>query len=402
MGMANFAVYSNTQPVGADNLPTYSSVEHMVHQLKPENPVHCLRPEMLKRAASWFLSAFPGRVMYAVKTNPEPFVIQSLYAAGVKDFDVASLAEVALVRTLLPEANLYFMHPVKNRPAIRESYYKHGVRDFAVDSCEELKKILEETDHANDLGIHVRLALPKGSAAHDLSGKFGVNKNDAPRLIKQARKVSRRLGICFHVGSQAMDPESYCRAISLSADVVKAARVSLDVLDVGGGFPSIYPGMTPPDLSIYMQKIREAMANEPSLHNVQLWCEPGRALVAEAGSLIVRVELRKGQQLYINDGVYGSLFDAGLLGLSYPVKIIRPKGRISGNKIAPFSFFGPTCDSLDAMQGPFYLPSTVREGDWIEIGQLGAYGATLQSRFNGFYTDQLVAVHDAPLLSMYS
>ena len=175
--------------------------------------------------------------------------------------------------------------------------------------------------------------------------------------------------------------------------------MKLDVLDIGGGFPSIYPGMTPPPLGNYMKAIRKVVKALPKLADCQLVCEPGRALVAESGSVVVRVDLRKGNALYLNDGTYGSLFDAGTPGFVFPVKAIRPAGGLAP-ELAEFSFFGPTCDSLDAMKGPFQLPLDIAEGDWIEIGQLGAYGATMRTKFNGFYSDTTVEVSDKPLLSM--
>jgi ornithine decarboxylase len=300
---------------------------------------------------------------------------------------------------------MHFMHPVKSREAIRQSYFGFGVRDFAVDSFEEIHKIMEETDSAADLGLFIRMALPKGSAAHDLSGKFGASFDELVELLKLARKLAARVGLCFHVGSQCMEPDAFRRAIERAGEAVQQAGIQLDVLDIGGGFPSVYPGLTPPPLEDYMAVIAKAAQAFPG--KPELWCEPGRALVAESGSVIVRVELRKKDALYLNDGTYGSLFDAGTPGMLYPLKLIRAQADDSrspqdtgSTKLMPYRFFGPTCDSLDAMKGPFWLPEDVVEGDWSEIGQLGAYGMALQTRFNGFYSDQLVVLDDEPLLSM--
>lgn len=376
----------------------YRSVDEMVHDLRPEEPVNCLRPATIAQTAKWFLRNFPGDVMYAVKCNPDAKVLRILARAGVKHYDVASLQEVKLVAETLPGAKLYFMHPVKSRHAIRDAYFQYGVRDFSLDSMDELEKIMEATQGAEDLSLYVRLGLKDAGAF--MSGKFGVPLSDAPALIKATREKARKLGVCFHVGSQCMEPEAYARTIELVVNLVAETQVKLDVLDVGGGFPSIYPGMTPPSLSSYMKVIKKSLKAHPSLEHAQVVAEPGRALVAEGGSVVVQVDARKGNMLYINDGTYGSLFDAGIPGFTYPVRAIRPGGEFKG-EMMEFGFFGPTCDSMDAMKGPFHLPSDIQEGDWIEIGQLGAYGHTLRTNFNGFYTDTTVEVMDKPLMSIF-
>lgn len=378
----------------------YATVERMVGTLKPEFPVHCLRTHTIKRAATWFLNHFPGRVMYAVKTNPEPLALAAVYQAGVRDFDVASLAEVREVATRFADAKLFFMHPVKSREAIAESYHRYGVRAFSLDSEAELAKILERTNHAEDLELFIRIAIPNEHAAYALTGKFGANPQQAVHLLRAARPHAKKLGVCFHVGSQCMDPADYAKAMQRVRAIMDDAGVTLDAVDIGGGFPSTYPGMTPPPMASFMDAITQAKAAMKLEEGTEFFCEPGRALVAESGSLVVRVELRKGDALYLNDGTYGSLFDAGHPGFVYPVQAIRPNGAFTG-ELAPFSFFGPTCDSLDAMKGPFLLPADIEEGDWIEIGQMGAYGSTMRTRFNGFYSDALVELQDQPLMSLF-
>ncbi len=379
----------------------YSSVSDMVNEMRPTAPVHCLRPAVITAMSKWFVSNFPGDVMFAVKTNPDPKVLRIVARAGISRFDVASLAEVKVVANTIPGAKMYFMHPVKNREAIFAAYYNYGVRDFSLDSHEELQKILEVTNHADDLNLYVRLSMASDQAAYSMEGKFGVKLEQASSLIVAARKASKKLGLCFHVGSQCMNPDAYGAAVQTVVDLLKQNDVRLDVLDIGGGFPSIYPGMTPPPLMDYMESIKASIASQPMLSECEVLCEPGRALVAEGGSVVVRVELRKGNMLYINDGTYGSLFDAGVPNFTYPVKAIRPAGEVAANT-QEFGFFGPTCDSMDVMKGPFHLPADIKEGDWIEIGQLGAYGATMRTNFNGFYSDITVEVGDKPLLSIFS
>ncbi|MBM3548112.1 MAG: type III PLP-dependent enzyme [Alphaproteobacteria bacterium] len=379
----------------ARTLPT---VDAAVAELRPEEPLHCLRPQAIEAAARSFTEAFAGRTLYAVKCNPDPRVLSALWRGGVRAFDCASPAEISVVRQVLPEAGIAYMHPVKARSAIRLAAAE-GVRDFALDSVDELEKILDETGSAEDLGLVVRLALPKGKAGLDLSGKFGVAPDEAPALLRRARGHARRLGISFHVGSQCDDPARWRQAMALAASVVAAAGVKLDVLDVGGGFPSAYPGADLPVLAAFMAEIDGAHADLVErlgdLAPGELWAEPGRALVAQGVSVVVQVQARRGDALYVNDGIYGSLSDAGALGWRYPVRLIRA----STADVKPFTLFGPTCCSLDRMKGGFPLPADVGEGDWIEIGQLGAYGASLRTAFNGFDRGQLVEVSDAPLLA---
>ena len=380
-------------------LRAYSSVDDMVHELRPELPVYCLRPHTITNMAKRFLKAFPGDVLYAVKTNPDPNVLRWLAKAGVQHFDVASLAEIKLVAEHLPDASMHFMHPVKSREAIAKAYHTYGIRDFSLDSFEELQKIREVTNDAEDLNLYLRLSVSNDNAAYSLSGKFGISVENAASLLLAIRKVSKKLGVCFHVGSQCMDPDAYIHAMQSVANLINQTGVKLDILDIGGGFPSIYPGMLPPSLGSFIKAIKKGLRVHPAFAECQIMCEPGRALVAEGGSTIARVELRKGNALYLNEGTYGSLFDAGSPGFVFPVKGIRTQGTFS-DKLAEFTFFGPTCDSLDSMKGPFHLPEDINEGDWIEIGQLGSYGMTMATRFNGFQSDTIVEVGDQPLLSM--
>lgn len=378
----------------------FTSPYSAVAELQPEQPVVLYREHALKRAVSMFANHFAGTVLFAVKTNPEEHVLKSLWAEGVRQFDVASLHEVAMVRGLFPEAELFFMHTVKSRHAIREAYHTYGVRHFSLDTHEELTKIIEETGHASDLGLHVRLSIPNTHAELALSDKFGIALDSAPALLQATRMVAKHAGVCFHVGSQCMHPDAYRMAIRMAAQAVDKAGVHIDSLDVGGGFPSIYPGMTPPDMQLFFDAIHEESAPVLAKHaGCKLLAEPGRALVAESGSVVVRVEMRKGDYLYINDGTYGTLFDAGTPKFIFPCRLLAEN---TSNNLHPFSFYGPTCDTLDFMKGPFYLPEDVKEGDYIEIGQLGAYGRTMATRFNGFsQARQYVDVADEPMMSMY-
>ncbi len=367
-------------------LPTIADV---VAIERPSEPVHCLHPARIIAAAEDFVAGFNGDVLYAVKCNPEPVVLQALWEGGVRHFDCASLAEIALVSRVLPDGKIHFMHPVKSRAAIAAAYAQFGVRDFVLDSASELQKILDETGNARDLGLVVRLALPAGTARYDLSGKFGAWPEEAVALLRAASQHAEKLGVSFHVGSQCLDPLAWRRAIELAGRIIRASGVKVDLLDVGGGFPVAYPDMTPPPLGAFFAEI-EASIDALDMPGLTIWSEPGRALVASGTSVVVQVQMRRGDALFINDGVYGSLSDAGAPGFRFPARLLRA----SAAPATGFSFFGPTCDSADAMRGPFLLPNDAAEGDWIEIGQLGAYGACLATEFNGFAGARQVEVRD--------
>jgi ornithine decarboxylase len=293
------------------------------------------------------------------------------------------------------------MHPVKSRVAIRRAYRDHGVRIFAIDTEAELAKLLEESGDARDLTIMVRLAVTSDYAKHKLDGKFGAAGDEAAALLRAARGVADELGVAFHVGSQCMRPEAYAVAMREAGDVIRRAGVTVDIVDVGGGFPSVYADDAPPPLADYAAAIHAAFEAMPVLENADLWCEPGRALVAEGGSHLVKVELRKGDALYINDGAYGALFDATHVGTKFPARLVRAEGE-SSVPLRAFELYGPTCDSIDHMKGPFLLPADMQEGDYIEIGQTGAYGAALATAFNGFGAAETVVAHDAPMATLYA
>ena len=329
-----------------------------IAKLKPVQPVTLLRPHAARRAARFFVEKFPGRSLYAVKANPSPELLQLLWDGGVTHYDVASIGEVRLVAETLPGATLCFMHPVKAEEAIAEAYFEHGVRTFSLDTLDELEKILRATATndvaASDLNLLVRLRVSSEHAKLSLAAKFGASPEELKPLLFAARQAADAMGICFHVGSQAMTPAAYAEAMARVRDAIVEAAVTVDIVDVGGGFPSSYPGMEPPPLEAYFSVIHEAFEKLPISYSAELWCEPGRALGAEYASVLVRVEKRRGDELYINDGAYGALFDAAHIGWRYPVQLVRePQSDV---RDMAFSFYGPTCDDLDHMAGPFELP----------------------------------------------
>ncbi len=388
---------------GSLELHHYPDAPAVVRALSPDEPVILNRPHAAARAARFFAEKFPGKSLYAVKANPSPDLLRVLWESGITHYDVASIAEVRLVRKALPDAVLCFMHPVKTASAIAEAYNSHGVRTFSLDSQEELDKIVAATANAagkcaEDLRLCVRLRVSSEYAELSLASKFGIDLADAAPLLQATRQVSDWLGVCFHVGSQAMTPFAYVQALERVRAAIVDAAVTVDIIDVGGGFPSIYPGMEPPPLEDYFASIHRAAESLPVSYSSELWCEPGRALCAEYNSMIVRVERRRGDELYINDGAYGAMFDAAHIGWRFPVRSLAA-GR--SEVLEDFSFYGPTCDDADFMQGPFSLPGDITAGDYIEIGMLGAYGAAMRTAFNGFGSAFAVAVGDEPMASQY-
>ncbi len=365
----------------------------------------CNRPHAAARAARFFAEKFPGKSMYAVKANPSPELLPILWDSGITHFDVASIAEVRLVREVLPpSATLCFMHPVKTKSAIAEAYKAHGVRTFSLDTHEELAKILEATasesgEPATDLNLLVRLRVSSEHSELSLAAKFGIDLADAAPLLQAVRQHCDALGICFHVGSQAMTPFAYVQALERVRAAIAEAAVTVDIVDVGGGFPSSYPGMEPPPLEDYFAMIHRHFEALPISYSAELWAEPGRALCAEYSSMIVKVEKRRGDELYINDGAYGALFDAAHVAWRFPVRALEDD---LTQPLEEFSFYGPTCDDADFMKGPFMLPADIQAGDWIEVGMLGAYGAAMKTRFNGFGMAQAVIVTDEPMESLYT
>ena len=371
--------------------------------LRPVQPVTLLRPHAATRAARFFAEKFPGKSLYAVKANPSPALLKVLWNAGVTHYDVASLGEVRLVAETLPEATLCFMHPVKAEEAIAEAYFAYGVKTFSLDTIDELEKIVRATATngvaATDLNLLVRLRVSSDHSKLSLASKFGAEPHEVKQLLMAARQASDALGLCFHVGSQAMSPAAYAEAMQRVRDAIVEAAVTVDIVDVGGGFPSWYPGMEPPALQSYFEVIYRAFEELPISYSAELWCEPGRALCAEYASVLVRVEKRRGNELYINDGAYGALFDAAHIGWRYPVSLVRDER--SNAKTMPFSFYGPTCDDLDHMAGPFELPADVQAGDYIEVGMLGAYGCAMRTQFNGFGAERTEIVEDEPMATLY-
>ena len=378
----------------------FKTVDELVGQLKPERPVYCIRKKSIQVASRTFQNKFSGTILYAVKTNPHPEVLKTIIQSGINNFDVASIKEIADIRKINPEAKCSFMHTVKSRESIKEAYFKFGVKTFSLDTKDELIKIIESTNQAKDLELFVRVSVSNEHAEIDLSKKFGALTSEAVGLLRLTKQFAKKIGLSFHVGSQCMHPISYAKGITEIGNIIKRTKIIPHYINVGGGFPTIYPDLVPQSLDNYFEEIKKSLKNLKLDKLPEIICEPGRALVAESGSTIVRVNLRKKQKLHINDGTYGTLFDAGVPNIVYPSRLIE-NGKIISKKLTSFDFYGPTCDSMDYMKGPFILPNNIKENDYIELGQLGAYGLTFRTKFNGFYSNEIYEVDDDPIMSMY-
>jgi ornithine decarboxylase len=375
----------------------FDDVRSMVEALQPSYPVYCLRPHVLRQTTQRFLELFPGRVLYAVKCNPHPSVLRALYAAGIRHFDTASLPEIALIRESFPDAGAYFMHPVKSRAVIHAAQRIYNVDTFVVDHEKEIVKVIDETGGGEGICIVVRVETPQveGTFFH-LSAKFGAKPQDAAQLLRQASSYGCQVGLAFHVGSQCLFPSAYRTALHIIGETMEAAKTPLQILDVGGGFPARYVGVNMPPLEDFMAAIEAGVRELNLRRDCILMCEPGRALVADSVSIIVQVQLRKGNQLYINDGIYGSFDEMMVAKTKVPARMVR----LRGESVAPLASFvlnGPTCDSLDVLPGTFELPADIEDGDWIEIDRMGAYSNATATHFNGFYPETLVVTNDQPM-----
>ncbi|MBC8454382.1 MAG: type III PLP-dependent enzyme [Candidatus Pelagibacter sp.] len=378
----------------------FKNVDELVSQLKPEKPIYCIRKKSIQSASNYFRNKFPGKVLYAVKTNSHPEVLKTIVESGIENFDVASIQEIKDIRAIAPNAKCSYMHTVKSRESIKDAYFNYNIKTFSLDTKDELIKIIEATNQAKDLELFVRVAVSNEHAEIDLSKKFGALTSEAIGLLRLTKQYAKKVGLSFHVGSQCMHPISYSKGIEEVGNIIKKTKIIPDYINIGGGFPAIYPDLVPQSLENYFEEIKKGLANLKLEKLPELLCEPGRAIVAESGSTIVRVNLRKKQKLYINDGTYGTLFDAGTPNMVYPSRIIK-SSKIISKKLTAFDFYGPTCDSMDYMKGPFLLPNNIKENDYIELGQLGAYGLTFRTQFNGFYSNEIYEVEDEPIMTMY-
>jgi ornithine decarboxylase len=384
-------------PVRLDVLPRFASVEKAIEGLKPTEPVYAIRPEKFVEATRQFLDGFPGDTLYAVKANPHPIALQHLWAAGIRHFDTASLGEIEIVKNLLPEAICHFMAPVRLPGQARAAFEQHGVTDFVVDCDSELDKLLAEAGDPKALRIFVRLVAQLGGALLEMSSKYGIGPAEAAKLLQRVRAAGAAPCLTFHVGSQCLSPFSYAQAIEIAQRTITLSGVEIVALDIGGGFPSSYAGQEAPPYHWYFDMIKEAL-NTLGRPHLNLMCEPGRALVAQGFSLLTQVVMRRGDRLYINDGIYGSFDEQRFAGFDedYPPTALSLDGKgrariLTGDK-RPFRVYGPTCDSMDVLPRPQMLPDSIAKDDYILFDAMGAYTISSRSSFNGYYPDTWILI----------
>ena len=211
----------------------FKSVEDLVNQLKPDKPVYCIRKNSILSASSFFQKKFPGKILFAVKTNPHPDVIKTLIKSGINQFDVASIEEIKVVRKFSFTAKCSYMHTVKSRESISKAYFKYGIKTFALDTKDELIKIIESTGNAKDLELFVRVSVSNEHAEIDLSKKFGALNSEASGLLRLAKQHSNKIGLSFHVGSQCMHPISYAKGITEIGNIIKKDPVRVKAIREG-------------------------------------------------------------------------------------------------------------------------------------------------------------------------
>jgi ornithine decarboxylase len=360
--------------------PRYSSVGELLRTKNTDKPVFCYFPHRVRSAVDQFVSLFPGEVLYAVKANPDPELVRWVVEGGVRGFDAASVAEIALVRGILPEGRCCYNHPVKSRDSIRRAYRDFGVREFVVDHAGELEKLFEEA--GADITVQVRVATPNSGAAVGFSEKFGATPADAAALMHRVTERGAGVALTMHVGWQTTDPQAYANGIRTLAQVSEAAAMRPEYLNVGGGFPSVLmPAQR--TLKDFVDAIAVASTAQFSGSPPPLRCEPGSALVTRGGAVLAQVLLMKDAAVYLNDGIYGALAELIHSKVQPPTRVLSRDGEERSGPTRRYRVFGPTCDGFDESPAPFELPRGTRERDWLLLEDMGAYSAPLITNFNG-------------------
>lgn len=367
----------------------WANPSEIIRVKTPDHPVLVFSPAALQGAARRFLRGFPGLVTFAVKSNPDEMVIENLVAAGLRGFDVASPWEIDLIRRLAPGAALHYHNPVRGRDEIAHAV-KAGVKSWSVDAASELEKLIEMVP-AVGCEISVRFKLPVAGAAYDFGAKFGASPEVAGALLRRVVEAGFTPSLTFHPGTQCTDPQAWEAYIRTAARIAGDAGVRLARLNVGGGFPSHRHSAHAPALEEIFTLIGRVAAEAFGAAQPALVCEPGRGLVGDAFALITRVKaLRDGVHVFLNDGVYGCLAEAPLIGSVDRIEVFSSQGL--ARTAAPLGrhVFGPTCDSVDRIPGETMLPADLAEGDFVVFQGMGAYSTATNTRFNGFGALELV------------
>jgi len=373
-------------------LDKYANTAELIKCCQPEKPVNCLSLGILEDHVRYFQKEFPGTVAFAVKANPTPALLQGLLDIGILSFDVASVTEIELLRSLNPKATLYYDNPIKSRAEIDQAYNDFSVRNFALDDHLELAKLRDVIGKDADVEISVRFNGGESTAIYDLGRKFGANEAEATNILKKAGASGYKLALTFHPGSQCTSASAYNESIAASAAIEKAASVQIQMLNIGGGFPTVYPNSGAPRLTEIFREIGQQFEYSYQGRDIALVCEPGRALVDPAVSILTRVKHRRSEPVvFLNDGIYGGFMEQLLSKVELPTRVFHGSQVLSG-ATDDFTVFGPTCDSLDVFSYEVPLPKDIGEGDWIEFGEMGGYGSCSATTFNGYSTGDYVYV----------
>ncbi|MGB7271021.1 MAG: type III PLP-dependent enzyme [Albidovulum sp.] len=361
----------------------WAGPSEFIRNHEPDHPVMFFAPSVLQATARQFIDGFPGLVTYAVKANPDEMVVQNLIAAGVKGFDVASPAEIALIHRAAPLAVMHYNNPVRARHEIAFAV-AHGVASYSVDSRTELQKLIEIVP-PEDTEITVRFKLPVQGAAYNFGAKFGASVEMAAEMLRTVKDAGFIASLTFHPGTQCTDPMAWDSYIRAAADICRQAGVQARRLNVGGGFPSHRQSGELPQLAAIFGLIDRVATEVFGDERPALVCEPGRGLVAESMSLATRIKgVRDGDHVFLNDGTYGCMDELPLTGMINRVAVLDAKGARRTGEERGFVVFGPTCDSVDRLPGEVALPSTTEEGDYVVISGMGAYSTATNTTFNGF------------------
>jgi len=333
------------------------------------------------------------RLHYAVKALPHPAVLMTVAAWG-GGFDVATNAEVDLLRTMrLPMDRCVHTNPIK-KPADIEHAYRAGVRTFVVENAVEAQKF---TAMPADIEVLVRLGFPNPAAKSDLSTKFGVSPREADLIVKHVVAAGVRFaGFSFHVGSQSASVEPYRTALRETLELVDHVERTLDVrarvIDIGGGFPVDYRESMPGIESV--GAIVDDVLGERR-REFALMAEPGRFLAADSMTLLTSVvgtALRDGRTWhYLDDGVYGSYSNVLTEDVHPPILALREvlDGGPDEHSFESVTLAGPTCDSADVVAHDYPMPP-LSVGDIVVSPMMGAYTSVTSSRFNGIAATPIV------------
>jgi ornithine decarboxylase len=362
-------------------------------------PVVVIDHEIIRRNYAAFRKQLPKvQAYYAVKANPAPEIVRTLYRAGAS-FDVASLPEFMLVHRNIEHLpprerqdfiwdKIVYANPIKPKETLQElNQYKPLV------TCDNLEEVRKIKRYAPNAGVVIRLRVPNTGSMVELSSKFGCDPGEAVDLVEEAFRIGLVVeGLSFHVGSQCTNFDNFVKALNMAAAVMQEARTrgyEIKILDIGGGFPARYDRHVKPFSAL--ARILNAEINRLFPKEIEILAEPGRFLVANAATAIARVigkAVRDGKTCYyIDDSVYHTFSGIVFDHCPYHFKAFK-KG---GTEIC--AVFGQTCDGLDTISQSEELPDLAID-DLVYSENIGAYSNASATWFNGFPPAKVVHVNE--------